>query len=504
MARESIQRAELDAILAAVESLGSKVTSEELRNATGMEAMSPKRFLTRLARLIRDGRLQRIGRTRGSFYALASHPSIKIADTAATEPLPVRLQDTPTALAGSLSGTATLGPVSATGFVYSTAAAECRAYLAQPVFSRRPVTYQRALLDAYTPNTTYYLPAEVRERLLKLGRTDGERQPAGTYARRVLERLLIDLSWNSSRLEGKDLSRLDTARLINEGGDLTGKDPKEAEKLRMVLNHKDAIQYLVAEAESIRFDRPTIEALQAFLANGTLPPEECGRVRRVPIGIGESVYRPLEDFQALEQLLDQLLLTADRIQDPIEQAFFALVHIPYLQAFSDGNKRTSRLAANIPFLRANLRPLSFVELPPNEYKAGIIAVYELNRVDLLAELFVWAYERSCADYDALRGAMAAGDGFDLLHRGKIREIVQRVVEEAPTEAAGRTMIESFAEEGLPLEVVPRFISVVLGTIRGMHAGNARVHGVSREQFQAWSQRWGGGWGVPPASEDSTR
>ena len=37
-----------------------------------------------------------------------------------------------------------------------------------------------------------------------------EERPAGTYARGILNRLLIDLSWSSSRLEGNTYNRLDT------------------------------------------------------------------------------------------------------------------------------------------------------------------------------------------------------------------------------------------------------------------------------------------------------
>jgi hypothetical protein len=41
--------------------------------------------------------------------------------------------------------------------------------------------------------------------------------PAGTYARHVLDRLIIDLSWNSSRLEGSTYSLLETDHLLALG-----------------------------------------------------------------------------------------------------------------------------------------------------------------------------------------------------------------------------------------------------------------------------------------------
>ena len=40
-----------------------------------------------------------------------------------------------------------------------------------------------------------------------------------------------------------------------------------------------------------------------------------------------------------------------------------MVHIPYLQPFEDVNKRVSRLGANIPLIKHNLSPLSFIDMP---------------------------------------------------------------------------------------------------------------------------------------------
>ena len=64
----------------------------------------------------------------------------------------------------------------------------------------------------------------------------------------------------------------------------------------------------------------------------------------------------------IDTLFHDILSKARQITDPFEQAFFAMVHLPYLQPFIDGNKRVSRLAANIPLFQRNLAPLSFVDV----------------------------------------------------------------------------------------------------------------------------------------------
>ncbi len=76
------------------------------------------------------------------------------------------------------------------------------AYVGQPLEMRKPVGYQRDFLDAYQPGRTWYLPEPLRRHLRKMGDTGQVRLPAGTYSRAILNRLLIDLSWASSHLEG--------------------------------------------------------------------------------------------------------------------------------------------------------------------------------------------------------------------------------------------------------------------------------------------------------------
>ena len=120
------------------------------------------------------------------------------------------------------------------------------------------------------------------------------------------------------------------------------------------------------------------------------------------MGIGGTPYHPLEIPQLIDEFFRKILETATAIEDPFEQAFFAMVQLPYLQPFEDVNKRVSRLAANLPLIRDNLCPLSFIDVPERDYVDGILGVYEPNRTELLRDVFCWAYERSCARYSAVR------------------------------------------------------------------------------------------------------
>jgi DNA-binding transcriptional ArsR family regulator len=87
-------------------------------------------------------------------------------------------------------------------------------YVLKPLYERVPVSFNTDWIDSYIPNSNYYLSSELRDQLHTAGKRATNKDPAGTYAHQILNRLLIDLSFNSSRLEGNTYSLLDTERLI--------------------------------------------------------------------------------------------------------------------------------------------------------------------------------------------------------------------------------------------------------------------------------------------------
>ncbi len=275
--------------------------------------------------------------------------------------------------------------------------------LSRPFIRRNPVGYDRDFLERYRPNQDFYLSEFQRNRLHELGRTSMDARPAGTYARDVLSRLLIDLSWSSSRLEGNTYSRLDTQLLIERGHIAEGKNAQETQ---MILNHKAAIEFIVSNADEVAFNPFTILNLHSILSDNLLTdPMASGRLRIRDVEISGTVFLPLSIPQKIAECFELTLRKAAAIIDPFEQAFFAMVHLPYLQPFEDVNKRVSRLAANIPLIQKNLCPLSFIDVPDKAYIECTLGVYELQRPELLRDVFVWAYERSCQRYLAIRQSL---------------------------------------------------------------------------------------------------
>jgi Fic family protein len=369
----------------------------------------------------------------------------------------------------------------------SPAGQDLQRLLRRPREDREPVGYRREFLSAYKPNSTFYLTPRERTYLAEISKVEsGDHKPAGTYARQILNRLLIDLSWASSRLEGNTYSILDTHLLLEQGKAAEG---KTAEETQMIVNHKEAIEFLVDAAEEIGFNRHTILNLHSILASNLLDPQATGRLRQGLIGIGTSVYVPLQVPQAIEECFGEILSKTEAISDPFEQSFFVTVQLPYLQPFQDVNKRVSRLAANIPFIKKNLSPLSFIDVPESTYIQAMLAVYELNKTELARDMFVWAYERSARRYAAIQQSLAAPDRFRLKYREELRGAVSEVVQQKLTKREASKLIEHFASHNIPEADRARFVESAQTELISMHEGNFARFRIRPSQFYAWKAIW---------------
>ena len=415
--------------------------------------------------LLAQGRLHKEGRGRATRYlragaVAASNPASRQTNAATQAQILIPLSDTAQAI---------------------------EAHVRQPIALRTPVGYRRDFLDGYRPNVSFYLPAAIRAELLVHGQAVTTREPAGTYARQIAHRLLIDLSWNSSRLEGNTYSLLETERLLNAGEAAQGKDALEAQ---MILNHKEAIEFLIASAQEIGFNRYTLLNLHALLSDNLLEdPTASGRLRTMAVGIGQTVFMPLEGPQRIDECFQQVLDTAAAIDDPFEQAFFAMVHLPYLQPFEDVNKRVSRLAANIPLIQRNLCPLSFVDVSPQTYISAMLGIYELNRVELLRDVFIWAYKRSCARYSAVRQSLGEPDPFRMQYRVQIADTIAQAVRERMDKTQAIAFIRHCADTGLPVPDRARFVEVTETQLMSLHEGSIARFRLRPSEFAAWAAVW---------------
>lgn len=452
-----IPESELGLILEVMGRFPDGAGIEEIESALAVDL--PRRTLQRrLAGLVAEGRLRMAGRRRGARYFSG----------------------------GAAVGAATTDASSDIGIPLSPEGRAVALAVMRPLSARQPVGYNRVFLDDYRPNVSRYLPESICAELRGLGQGAAGELPAGTYARQILSRLLIDLSWNSSRLEGNTYSLLETERLLSVGEAASGKNALEAQ---MILNHKRAIEFLVEPAAEIGCNRYTLLNLHALLADNLLAdPTAGGRLRSIAVGIGRTVFHPLEGPQRIAECFQQVLDTAAAITEPFEQAFFLMVHLPYLQPFEDVNKRVSRLAANIPLIRHNLCPLSFVDVDQQAYIHAVLGVYELNRVELLRDVFVWAYKRSSARYSAVRQSLGEPDPFRLRYRALLAETVAQVVRAGMSRDQAIAFIHTQAD-AVDKQDRSRFVEVAETEVMSLHEGNIARYRLRPSEYTTWRAAW---------------
>ncbi|MGN6825951.1 Fic family protein [Paucibacter sp. M5-1] len=296
-----------------------------------------------------------------------------------------------------------LGKGRSTRYVSTTpfSRAEVDAYFARPAAERPLAPFREELLDP-TPNID-------PERALRCTQIQGL---AHKPDRKYLAQFLVLFAWSSSLLEGSTYSELDTEALIKYGE----RNPdKPMEDALLALNHKLAGQYLWDHRE---LSMETVCAMHDLLtddhgimAEGEsdhfLPKAQRGRPREFEdVNLANSAYiPPFRPGTGHAQAVLQQIIDTSKGLPPLEAAVYLLTRIAYVQSFANGNKRTSRIAANAPLLAAGLAPFSFVDINKASYIRGMAAFYELGSLHVIEQAFIEGYARSIVRSSNLPAAL---------------------------------------------------------------------------------------------------
>ncbi len=211
--------------------------------------------------------------------------------------------------------------------------------------------------------------------------------------KKEMERLVIELSWKSSRIEGNTYTLLDTEKLLLENKEAIGHSKKEAQ---MILNHKDAFNYIHKNSFQFKtLTKKNLEELHTILIKDL----SVGLgLRKKPVGVLGSKYLPLDNIHQITEALENLSSAVTCMLTPYAKALVALLGISYIQPFEDGNKRTSRLMANALLLSHSLAPLSYRSVDENEYREAVLIFYELNSIVPMKKIFISQYEFAAQNY----------------------------------------------------------------------------------------------------------
>ncbi|CAN5504345.1 hypothetical protein BH10BAC3_BH10BAC3_12310 [soil metagenome] len=210
---------------------------------------------------------------------------------------------------------------------------------------------------------------------------------------REFERLMIELAWKSSQLEGNTYDLLDTEQLLKYNIEATGHSAEEA---MMLLNHKAVIEYTREYADMFAvLTVGNIIDIHALLVKDM---DISKTIRKRIVRITGTKYRPPDNEFIIEEALEKLCILVNEKKDYYEKALLVLLLISYIQPFDDGNKRTARLMANAVLMSARLCPLSYRSVSPATYKKSVLLFYELNNINAFKKIFITQYQFAVENY----------------------------------------------------------------------------------------------------------
>ena len=308
-----------------------------------------------------------------------------------------------------------------------------------PPHARPRVPFDLQRIVGYATSDGHWLPEAISLRMKDaVPKANASLDPA-TFAREIVERFMIDLSWASSSLEGNTYSLLETEILIKYGEVAAG---HAAEEATMILNHKAAIGWIVDNIGIIDLDAQTAFRLHALLMRGLVGPDNLGAVRRHGVGVTNTAYVPSDEYADLQIGIAELCSAAARREDPYEGAFALLIGTAYLQAFADGNKRLGRILSSIPLLKAGLPPISFVGVDRTDYAWGMLSWYELNDPAPIANAIAAAYEISAPTYQVARAVRRVPRTVEIRERNRLSTEIRKYM--VSFASGDRTSVSDFA------------------------------------------------------------
>ena len=217
---------------------------------------------------------------------------------------------------------------------------------------------------------------------------------SATIFKREMERFIIEMSWKSSKIEGNTYTLLDTELLIREG--IRSNKNTESET-RMILNHKKALELIFSDTEFWKtLSVVKVEMLHALLV------DDLGvtkNLRKRPVGITGTSYRPIDNEMQIKEALEALIITINTKKNIFEKALLAIIGISYIQPFEDGNKRTGRLLGNALLLCGNMAPLSYRNVNEAGYRSACLVFYEQNSIEPFKKIFIEQYVFAAETYN---------------------------------------------------------------------------------------------------------
>lgn len=212
--------------------------------------------------------------------------------------------------------------------------------------------------------------------------------------KKEFERLTIELSWKSSRIEGNTYSLIDTEILLKENKEAEGHSREEAQ---MIINHKKALDYILDKKSDFKqINLAGIENLHQIIVDKM---NVQTNLRKRMVGITGTNFKPLDNQHQIKEAIEKMAkILNNKNLHPLLKSLGSVLLTSYIQPFEDGNKRTARLLGNAVLLAHNYCPLSYRSINESDYKKATLLFYEQNSAIFFKELFIDQFKFSINNY----------------------------------------------------------------------------------------------------------
>ncbi len=441
---------ELDRIVSVIKEMPGGVSIEFLMKKSGLK-ISLRSFQRRLVNLQHNGFITVSGNKRSTLY--------HFLNTKHLQPKP--------------------GTVNDFSFI-SDEGKRILALVTQPVEKRKAAGYDYRIVKKYDRNKGYFLPHEIKH-LQKINKSVQQEH----FIRKIENRLITDLSFNSCRLQGNNYSLLETDHLflLREAA-----ADRSASETQMLLNHREAVEFILKTPKNKLLNRGGLLHIHGLISDNMLVNRaNCGTFRTSDIVVPATSYIGNLDW-GYNAKLRQLFNKSASVGNPFEESFFLLAHLSYMQPLYNLNECVARIICNVPLIHSRLAPLTFTDLPVNLYRAGLNGVYELQKITLLKDLYIWSYERSASRYDILNEISHQPDRYILNYREIIKALMAKIIHHKCNRPEAGILIKEAAAD-LPLHERPAFTRSVENELFSLHEGNFVRYTRDASVFSEWKKNW---------------
>ncbi len=259
---------------------------------------------------------------------------------------------------------------------------------------KREIAFERFNFDIFRNIKNIFSKEELAElERLNNGYSRRIKKLTSTVIKKEFERLTIELSWKSSRIEGNTYSLIDTEILIKQHKEASGHSKEEA---IMILNHKKALDYIIDRRSD--FKKITLRKIENIHKLIVQNLDIQDGLRSIPVGIVGTRYKPLDNKHQVVEAVKKFVRVINEFKDPFSKALVSILMVSYIQMFEDGNKRTARLLGNAILLANNACQLSYRSIDEADYKKATILFYEQNSARFFKELFIEQFKFAVGNY----------------------------------------------------------------------------------------------------------